>query len=360
MNSTGDTNIDRQGLDEATVRQYLLDELAPDERARLEERLMTEDVLFARLVELEEAQEDELIDQYVHGELSADECERFERVFLSTTERREKLNLARELKSYATSEAFQARHKQKGKKKKGPGFSSFLAFFRFQSPLVGFSLSLALLLAVVGGFLLFSRARRLESELSRVRAERPTPPPPTPTSEQSLRDELARLRARNEELEAGLRLSDEERSRLNQELAAIKARGQEVKEPPASTPPTSQQTPVLSLFLPLVSSRSPEPGQDKQLALPAGPARVRLLLDLDIVDPNDYKKYRVILKSRDGKEVWRDNSPRLEKSSDQNRIVVSPPTRLLKTGEYLVELSGIPDNGLRSPIGRYSFRITKR
>jgi hypothetical protein len=356
LNSTGDTNIDRRGLDEATVRQYLLDELAPDERGRLEERLMTEDALFARLVELEEAQEDELIDQYVHEQLSADERERFERVFLSTTERREKLNLVRELKSNATSEAFHARHKRKGKKKKGPGSSYFLAFFQFQNSLVGFSLSVALLLAVVGGLLLFSRVRRLESELSQLRAERLAPPLPAPTSDQ----ELARLRARNEELEAGIRQSDEERGKLNQELAALKSQGREVKEPPTKTPPTSRQTPVLSLVLPLVSSRSLEPGQDRQLALPAGPSRVRLLLDLDIVDPDDYKKYRVVLKSRNGNEVWRDNRPLIEKSGDQSRIVVSPPARLLNTGEYLVELSGIPESGSRIPIGIYSFRVTKK
>lgn len=360
MNGTGAPDINRQGLDGATVRQYLLDELTPDARERLEERLMTEDELFAQLLTLEDEQEDELIDQYVHDQLSEAERERFERVFLSTPERREKLELVRDLKAHAASTASHARGKQKDKKKKGPGFISFLAFFQFQSALAGLSLVAALLLTIVVSAWLFSRVRGLESEMSQLRAEQRATPFPTPAPDQSLQEQLNQLKARNGELEAGLRQSDEERSKLNRELAALMSQEKEVKARAERVSQAQPQVPVLSLVLPLVRSRAPEPGQDKILDLTAGAARVQLLLDLDVIDPGDYKRYRAVIKRRDGAVVWQDKSPAVVKSGNQGQIAVSPPARLLSADEYLVELSGIPANGSRTTIGIYTFRVKKR
>jgi hypothetical protein len=360
VNSTGDQDIGWQDLDEATVRQYLLDELEPNVRERLEERLMTDDELFAQLLTLEDEQEDELIDQYVHGQLSENTRERFERIFLSTPERQEKLDLVRDLKAHAASTAVHSQKKQRDKKKKWTGFTSFLAFFQFQNPLVGFSLAVALLLAAGCSYWLFSRVSRLESEVSQLRAERQVPPPTAPTPDQGLRDELVRLRARNDELEAGLRQSDEERGKLNRELAELKSQNRGANTSPVRTAPTTPQTPVLSLVLPLIRSRSTESAQYEELNLSTGAARVRLLLDLDLFDPADYKNYRAAIKRRDGAVVWRDNSPGIDRSGGQSRIVVSPPARLLNAGEYLVELSGIPESGSRVIVGIYTFRVVKK
>jgi hypothetical protein len=168
------------------------------------------------------------------------------------------------------------------------------------------------------------------------------------------------MRTRNSELEARLQQSDEEHNRLNQELAALRSQDKGAKARADRTSQAQQrQLPVLSLILPLISSRAPEPGQGKVLDLTAGPARVSLLLDLDVIDPGDYKSYRAVIKGRDGAVVWRDNSPAVVKSGDQGQISLSPPAGLLNAGEYLVELSGVPPNGSRTPVGLYTFRVKK-
>ena len=83
-----------QDLQQQLLRRYLLGvTLAAAQRRGVEERLLTDDDFCEEF----EAAEDELIDQYLCDELSAAERARFERNFLSTTERRQKLTLARAL-----------------------------------------------------------------------------------------------------------------------------------------------------------------------------------------------------------------------------------------------------------------------
>jgi CHAT domain-containing protein/exonuclease VII small subunit len=83
-------------IEEKTIRRYLLGELPEAEMLPFEERLMTDDPLFEMLLVIE----DELIDESVAGELSAEEQARFEAYFLATPRRRERLELARALHDY--------------------------------------------------------------------------------------------------------------------------------------------------------------------------------------------------------------------------------------------------------------------
>ena len=73
--------------------QYLLGELSPEERDAIEDRYFVDDALHEQLVALEE----ELIDSYVAGDLSAEQRAHFEEWFLRSAERGEKLKFARAL-----------------------------------------------------------------------------------------------------------------------------------------------------------------------------------------------------------------------------------------------------------------------
>jgi hypothetical protein len=83
--------------DSDVLRSYLLGTLAAEPRDRVEERLFSDDRIFCEHLCLVE---DELIDDYVAGELNADEAGHFEQSFLCTDERRGKLEFARALKAY--------------------------------------------------------------------------------------------------------------------------------------------------------------------------------------------------------------------------------------------------------------------
>ena len=87
--------------DEVRLRRYLLGELDQAETQALEERFMRDDGLFDLLL----VSEDELIDDYVDGVLSAGERKKFDSLFCSTPERHRKLNFATALRKYVAAEA---------------------------------------------------------------------------------------------------------------------------------------------------------------------------------------------------------------------------------------------------------------
>jgi len=77
----------QNGNDHSEFRQYLLGQLSDETRDQLEERLFSDDEVFQELL----ATEDELIEAAIGKELTTAEADRFEKHFLITPERKEKL-----------------------------------------------------------------------------------------------------------------------------------------------------------------------------------------------------------------------------------------------------------------------------
>jgi hypothetical protein len=133
--------MERYIEDQRAIRRYLLGESGEEEQRSIEESLLVNNELFEELL----IAEDELIDEYLAGALAEAERESFEKHFLSTPERLQKLRFARAFKkhlavvgsSVSTSEP-------------RPSFWKrwLPAFLRGQNPVLGFSLATVLLLAV--------------------------------------------------------------------------------------------------------------------------------------------------------------------------------------------------------------------
>jgi hypothetical protein len=87
--------------DDVVLRRYLLGNVAPEVRERIESRLFSDDKAFWEHLCLVE---DELIESYVAGELETADARLFERSFLCTEERRSKLEFARALRAYVTTQ----------------------------------------------------------------------------------------------------------------------------------------------------------------------------------------------------------------------------------------------------------------
>ncbi len=81
----------------AKIRKYLLGYIqVEDERRKIEQRLMLDNDYFEEIL----MQEEELIQDYVDGQLNADERRRFEKYFFISEERRQKIKFARALRRY--------------------------------------------------------------------------------------------------------------------------------------------------------------------------------------------------------------------------------------------------------------------
>lgn len=80
------------------IREYLLGRCTPEDAAHVEDRLLTDGEFYQELLILE----DELFDQYLAGQLTDSERESFDKYFLATSERGEKLRFSRNLKKYVS------------------------------------------------------------------------------------------------------------------------------------------------------------------------------------------------------------------------------------------------------------------
>lgn len=71
----------------ALLKRYLLGQLAEQQMREIEQRYLADEALFDELLNVET----ELITQYQNGQLSSKESEQFERYFLRSAERRNRL-----------------------------------------------------------------------------------------------------------------------------------------------------------------------------------------------------------------------------------------------------------------------------
>jgi hypothetical protein len=89
-------NINEQSLDEVVARKFLLGQLPPEEQGQVEELAFENPDTFTFL----ESMEDELIDDFIQGELSTAEEQRFRDHFLSLPGRRSNLKISRVLQEH--------------------------------------------------------------------------------------------------------------------------------------------------------------------------------------------------------------------------------------------------------------------
>lgn len=82
--------------EKGSIRQYLLGRLPQDDLLPIEEKLFNDGEFYEQLL----IAEDELIDEYLFGDLAESERSNFETHFLLTQERQQKARLGRTLKTY--------------------------------------------------------------------------------------------------------------------------------------------------------------------------------------------------------------------------------------------------------------------
>jgi hypothetical protein len=139
--------------DRETLREYLLGQQAGTDLPQVEERLMTDSTLYEELLILE----DELVDQYVRGSLSAEERASFERYFLGSPERQQKLRFSRAFSKYldiagavepTTTSAYPTK-RSATQGERTPSKLRGFSFLPFQKPVVTYALAAALTIVVL-------------------------------------------------------------------------------------------------------------------------------------------------------------------------------------------------------------------
>ena len=196
----------------AALTQYLLGLVSPSERERLESEYFTNDDAFAEML----SAEDDLIDAYARGQLSAKERHQFEQRFLKSESGRERVQFARTLAGYVAD--------TQSSEKPSPYQPGFFASLQSSGMALRYAVVAFLVLGLATTWLLIQQGR-MRNELQALRAERDT------------------LNQKTEQLQ---RVADAERTRNAESTSQIEKLQQELAqkaEPQKGSGETTQRAP---------------------------------------------------------------------------------------------------------------------
>jgi hypothetical protein len=266
--------MDLRAKDEKQPAKYLLGEMTEAEQAQFEESFFHD----VELSELVSDVENDLVDEYVREELSAGERERFERHFLVSERRREKVEHARAL--LQAKNANVASHVVVGRASL-PWWKAVFESLRVPGTALSYSFGGVALVFLLGGLWLFSEVRQLRKETTRLAAERDM----QSSQNEQLQEQVNRQRERSDELAT-------QKEQLEGQLA-------ELNQQPGSAERGPGSAPAFLNFILTPGSR----GDDgpKKLIIPTGTRTVRLPLSLSSGD--EYPAYQVKLQTASGSQI---------------------------------------------------------
>lgn len=297
------------------LTRYLLGQLEEEEIERLDERSITDDSFASQL----EAAENDLIDAFLHGELSGESLERFKRVF-SAPARLRKIEFAKALMQVSENVGLAQQPAPWRTRDQAWATRSIWAWFTSPQPRLQWTFAAAALLLLFGAGYLLKVNRDLREQAGAARQQE------------------AQLNQRTQELER----------QLNEHRAATGASSQ----PPESTESTAAPLPTTVAVLLLPQARGV--GQVPKVSIPARADLLNLQLQLEM---DDFPAYRVALKDpSSGGILW--TSAKLKSASASNARVVklSLPSRFLKPQTYVLELNGFAPGGTSQFISSYVFK----
>ena len=309
-----------QTYNDQMMIRYLLGALPEEEREKFDELSIVDDDFALRLSDVE----NNLVDAYVRGGLSADERRRFSSHYLASSRRRTKTHTAQALRMYAdkVEEAAPVRPSQVDNAPARPLSQwSFLPAF-LSLPRLAFTV--AAIVGLIGIGWMGFEILRLRSEVNRVEARRIL----VERHEKELQEMLDRMRAGNE-------LAQQQR--------------------PAESQTATLLAKVVSFKL---EAPARGPGQQTSIAIPPGTDYVVLQVELE---PDDYPSYNVMLLQRPGNTPaeWKRERVKSKAIGESKVIELRIPANLMKPQGYLLSISGISDRGVADGERHYPFQVVK-
>ena len=307
---------------ERELKQYILGQLTELEEGRYEERLMSDDEFFREVEGLAEVVQDELVEDYLSGELTGEQKSAFEQRLPRSSEARAKLSLGRALLAI-------------GKRKQprpswGERFRLWTQPLLQPAPALASGLAFALL---AGGAWSVSRVWDLQNQLAQADAQQ--------TLLTAIRESLSRQLEQERQLSSRMtRRFEEADSRLaglEKSLETVQSRG----------------IAALASFI-LKPGLQRSGGETTQVPITSGQKLVELKLDLGL---DDYQSYRATLYDSSGDEVLAQSKLRAVSSGDNVYVVLQLPTQVLHGDDYQVRLSGVTASRESEMIDRYPFRV---
>ncbi len=326
--------IEMQQTDKKLLRRYLLGEAAAEEQSTIEQRLLTDQDCFNELLKVEE----ELIDEYVGGELEDPEKKDFELHFVTNPERRDSVEFARTLNRYLCT------HTANADEKSGQREQARYAWLHLLTPqwraAAGGVACMVLLLAAASA-LLWRQTLDLQHQVQQVEFQRSQ----SEQHEQELMRQVEQQLAQNGMLTVEFERQKDELIKLRRELAWHLSFGR---------PPQVDAT-VASLILAPGLSRAL--GQAGTAIL--SPSTQKLRLNLEIGGAS-YRRYRAEVQTVEGTVVSTQSDLKPHETGHNRTVTIVLPAVAMTRSDYLVMLDGISENGASEKIGTYYFKVVRK
>lgn len=327
---------------EELLVNYLLGELPEERQIEIEDRAFSDRQFLQKILAIES----DLIDEYVRGELSDSQRRLFESRFLLSVERRRKVEFAKALAGVLSDTAVVEKESLPAVARTPVGlWDSLIAFLRRLSPAASFLLTAAALLFVIGSSWLVIESLRLRAHVGQLQAEQQL----RQRDRQALEEQLADERTRNDSLSSRLESEQQERERREEVIRELERERAE----PANNP---VQPAILSLVLLPGTSRG---GGSRPKLVLSPPARL-VRLQIGIEPGEEYKKFRVEIRSQAGQTVWSQDNLAARTGRTGRAVVVTLPARLLGASQYELGLKGITDSGKTEDVAYYYFDVLKK
>jgi hypothetical protein len=191
-------------------------------------------------------------------------------------------------------------------------------------------------MAVAGSWLI-SETIRLRHRLEQSETERRA----LEQREETLKRQAEQEQAARGQIAEQLRREQQERARIEQELAAIR----EAQKPEQSAPI------IASLSLNPISVRDPD--RMARLVIGSRTGGVRLRVSFE---GQAYASYRATLKMVEGAQIWQKGGLK----ASGKAISIDIPGNLFSEADYLLTLIGVSSQDQPEEIGKYFFRVVKK
>ena len=321
-------------LSEEKIVRYLLGELSEEEQVKIEDRAFADQKVLQEILAVEQ----DLVDDYVCGDLPEGKRRNFETHFLASGERRKKVAFARALAAVVNERSASQEDRAAMTVPLAPSWRTRLTAI-FTRPLTAYSFAAAsLVLFVVGSWLVVDRIR-LRSELTQLRSKQDS----QLAQRQQLERELANERLKNEELLA------------NRGTSAPQTPSPETV--PGSSHPPEPTSPIIATLV-LLPGMSRGSASVPQVSVAKDASLLRLQIG---VDPQEsYERYRVELRNEKGQRVLAQGNLAAHVRHNGRNITLSIPIEVLENGRYEVALKGIAKIGETEDVGFYYFDVLKQ
>ena len=339
----------KQTYDEKAITQYLLGSLPEEEIVRLDELSFTDD----RFADVLKSVEKDLVDAYIHNELSGPTLDRFKSFYLASPLRREKVKFAQAFQSFAEKAITESEKRERKQVDAAPNkVARLFSFFTFPRPALQWSFAAAaLVLLIAGGWLLFENMR-LRGQVDQAEIKRDA----LQQRERELQAQLDGQRSNNSETEKEL-------ARVREELAKTEKELEKQKEQERQRIAEQQRASKQTSSLPSVASFILTP----QMRGIGGPATLSISNKTDYVamqlelESDDYPVYRVALRNQANDQIiWRSGKLKARARDESKALFISLRADLLQGQVYFLQVSGISSNGAIEIISDYPFKVVKQ